>query len=105
LDVGLKAAKARRDAANPQATKLLNTTKPRHGTKPDVNTTKMALGVNTTKPEPSVNTTKPRLRTKPVVNTTGGKPRSADRHLEPNRDRHSPGYMREYMRRRRAAKM
>jgi hypothetical protein len=35
------------------------------------------------------------------------KPRSADRHLEPNRDRHSPGYMRnymrEYMRRRRAA--
>jgi hypothetical protein len=26
------------------------------------------------------------------------KPRSADRHLEPNRDRHSPGYMAEYMR-------
>jgi hypothetical protein len=31
------------------------------------------------------------------------KPRSADRHLEPNRDRHSPGYMKLYMRRRRAA--
>jgi hypothetical protein len=30
------------------------------------------------------------------------KPRSTDRHLEPNRDRHSPGYMREYMRKRRA---
>jgi hypothetical protein len=26
------------------------------------------------------------------------KPRSADRHLEPKRDRHSPGYMAEYMR-------
>jgi hypothetical protein len=45
----------------------------------------------------------PRSGVKPV------KPekRSADRHLEPNRDRHSPGYMRtymrEYMRRRRAA--
>lgn len=37
------------------------------------------------------------------VNTTKPKPRSADRHLEPNRDRHSPGYMREYMKRRRAA--
>jgi hypothetical protein len=34
------------------------------------------------------------------VNTTK-KPRSADRHREPNRDRHSPGYMAEYMRRRR----
>jgi hypothetical protein len=38
---------------------------------------------------------------------TPGKPRSADRHREPNRDRHRPGYMREYlreyMRRRRAA--
>lgn len=31
------------------------------------------------------------------------KPRSADRHREPNRDRHAPGYMRDYMRRRRAA--
>jgi hypothetical protein len=26
------------------------------------------------------------------------KPRSADRHLDPNRDRHPPGYMAEYMR-------
>jgi hypothetical protein len=36
---------------------------------------------------------------KPVApqNTTK-KPRSADRHKEPNRDRHSEGYMREYMR-------
>lgn len=56
------------------------------------------LGLGDWKP---VNTTKPR----PRVNTTKSKnPRSADRHLEPNRDRHSPGYMREYMRRRRAAK-
>ena len=44
------------------------------------------------KPEPVSTTTKPK------------KPRSADRHREPNRDRHSPGYMREYMRRRRAAR-
>jgi hypothetical protein len=38
-------------------------------------------------------------------NTTNAtpKPRTADRHREPNRDRHSPGYMRDYMRRRRAA--
>jgi len=32
------------------------------------------------------------------------KPRSADRHKEPNRDRHSEGYMADYMRRRRADK-
>jgi hypothetical protein len=30
------------------------------------------------------------------------KPRSADRHKEPNRDRHSEGYMRDFMARRRA---
>ena len=61
--------------------------------------------VNTTakpKPAPGANTTKPKP-TAPKVNTTK-RPRSADRHLEPNRDRHSPGYMREYMRRWRAAK-
>jgi hypothetical protein len=40
------------------------------------------------------------LTTKP---DTAKKPRSADRHLEPNRDRHRPGYMRAYMRQRRAA--
>jgi hypothetical protein len=34
---------------------------------------------------------------------TASKPRSADRHRAPNRDRHPPGYMRDYMRRRRAA--
>jgi hypothetical protein len=39
----------------------------------------------------------------PSVNTAAKKPRTADRHREPNRDRHSPGYMRNYMRRRRAA--
>jgi len=57
--------------------------------------------VNTTRPEPKpepINTTK----ANPSVNTTTKKPRSADRHREPNRDRHSPGYMRDYMRRRRA---
>jgi hypothetical protein len=45
-----------------------------------------------------VNTTTARPEP-PPVNTT--RPRSADRHREPNRDRHSPGYMRDYMRRRR----
>jgi hypothetical protein len=30
--------------------------------------------------------------------STKPKPRSADRHREPNRDRHSPGYMTLYMR-------
>jgi hypothetical protein len=80
-----------RNTAKPQAA-------PRLGLpKPSVNTTVKpkpgAKPVNTTvRPEPKsrVNTTTPR------------KPRSADRHLEPNRDRHSPGYMREYMRRRRS---
>jgi hypothetical protein len=84
LDAALEAAMSRRDTT---------TTKPRP-----------ALSVNTTKPKSGVNTTtKP--RPKPDVNTTKAKSRSADRHLEPNRDRHSPGYMRDYMRRRRAAKM
>jgi hypothetical protein len=36
--------------------------------------------------------------------TPAKKPRSADRHKEPNRDRHSEGYMMAYMRRRRADK-
>jgi hypothetical protein len=48
-------------------------------------------------------TTKPRLQP-PPANATTKKPRSADRHREPNRDRHRPGYMRDYMRRRRAAR-
>jgi hypothetical protein len=60
-----------------------------------------AASVNTTKPEPpSVSTTK----SAKVNTTTTKKPRTADRHREPNRDRHSPGYMREYMRQRRAEK-
>jgi hypothetical protein len=42
--------------------------------------------------------------TDPAKLAGSAKPRSADRHLEPNRDRHSAGYMREYMRRRRAEK-
>ena len=44
-----------------------------------------------------------RQATKPVNTTAPKKPRTADRHREPNRDRHAPGYMRDYMRRRRAA--
>jgi hypothetical protein len=56
------------------------------------------------KPGPSLNITRP-AKTKspktgkpePSLNTTK-KPRSADRHLEPNRDRHRPGYLREFMR-------
>jgi hypothetical protein len=55
-----------------------------------------------------LNTTTAKPRPEPPLNTTTSKkPRSADRHREPNRDRHRPGYMREYMadymRRRRAA--
>lgn len=68
----------RREAARSASTKPVNTTKAEPGAKPRPATD----GVNTTKPK---------------------KPRSADRHLEPNRDRHRPGYMREYMRRKRAA--
>jgi hypothetical protein len=52
----------------------------------------------------ALNTTKSKPEAEPPLNTTAAKqPRSADRHLEPNRDRHRPGYMREYMRRWRAA--
>jgi hypothetical protein len=61
--------------------------------------------VNTSQPslaarQPSVNTTQVTPSKTGTVNTT--KRRSADRHREPNRDRHSPGYMAEYMRKRRA---
>jgi hypothetical protein len=62
-----------------------------------------ALSVNTTrKPKTgsSVNTTKP---AKPGKGKKP-QPRSADRHREPNRDRHAPGYMRDYMRQLRAAR-
>jgi hypothetical protein len=87
MDAAFKHAKARWDAEQAAAVNTanpVNTTKPRPATRP--------------KPKPSVNTTK---RAKPEpVNTI--KPKQADRHLEPNRDRHSAGYMREYMRRRRA---
>jgi hypothetical protein len=80
IDEMLKAAAARRGGNTAKPARLLNTTKQREP-EPE------APAFNTTKHEP--------------------KPRSADRHLEPNRDRHSPGYMREYMReymrRRRAA--
>jgi hypothetical protein len=55
----------------------------------------------------AINTTKSKSKTEPVNTPAPKKPRTADRHREPNRDRHSPGYMREYMReymrRRRAA--
>jgi hypothetical protein len=61
----------------------------------------MAKAESRPRPEPKsrVNTTGPR----PESTTDGKKPRSADRHREPNRDRHRPGYMRDYMRRWRAA--
>jgi hypothetical protein len=78
----------KRNAAAANTTKAkakaspVNTTKPRAAKPAPVNTA-------TAKPEP------------PPVNTTNPKPRTADRHREPNRDRHSPGYMRDYMRRRR----
>jgi hypothetical protein len=92
------AKSAKRQAAPVNTTRLLtpqtesvNTTK----TAPaNTNQAESSQPVNTTKVEP-VNTTKP-------ANTT--KSRSADRHREPNRDRHSPGYMRDYMRRWRTAR-
>jgi hypothetical protein len=81
---------------------LLRTRAERQGARKRNTTTRP---VNTTKSikarAASVNTTKTKSRTG-SVNTTTSKPRSADRHREPNRDRHSPGYMRDYMRRRRA---
>jgi hypothetical protein len=60
---------------------------------------------NRPKPKPAAKPAAKPATKPPVVNTTDkpGKSRSTDRHLEPNRDRHSPGYMREYMARRRAA--
>jgi hypothetical protein len=81
LDAAFKFAKARWDAE--KAASVNTAAKP----KPDT----------TDKPKPDANTTKPRPTAKPAK-----KPRTADRHLEPNRDRHRPGYMREYMARRRA---
>jgi hypothetical protein len=95
MDEAIKAARARRDAAMRNA--AVNTTKSKPEPKPEpVNTT-------TSKPGPSVNTTKAKSKPEPSVNTTTAKkPRSADRHLEPNRDRHRPGYMVDYMRRWRA---
>jgi hypothetical protein len=94
LDELLKARAARRKAPAP-----VNTTKP----KPEAVWPTIPFSVDgyrrhTQKPAP-VNTTKAGS----CVNTTTKKPRTADRHREPNRDRHSPGYMRDYMRRRRAA--
>jgi hypothetical protein len=92
------------------ATKLIGTTRPKPSS---VNTTKSQatkatpIPVNTTRTKPTakpVNTTaQPKSAAKPVNTTTPKRPRTADRHLEPNRDRHRPGYMAEYMRRRRAA--
>jgi hypothetical protein len=94
MDAAFKAAKAKWDAKRKRNTAPVNTTEV------------VPPPVNTTKPKPkaaSVNTTtKLRQATKPVNTTAAVKPRSADRHREPNRDRHSPGYMRDYMRRRRA---
>jgi hypothetical protein len=72
--------------------------------KPAKSAKRKAAPVNTTRlltPQAGpVNTTGP-MKPK-SVNTT--KPRSADRHLEPNRDRHPSGYMRDYMRRWRTAR-
>jgi hypothetical protein len=56
-----------------------------------------AVAVNTT----AVNTTAVNTT---AVNTTKDK-RKGDRHKEPNRNRHSPGYMAAYMRRWRAKRM
>jgi hypothetical protein len=66
-----------------------------------VNTTvRSAKEAKPINPTPRVNTTTTKSEAE-RVNTTK-KPRSADRHKEPNRDRHREGYMRDYMRRRRA---
>lgn len=89
-----KPAKSKAASAKP---KPVNT-KPEKRTEPD--SVGMYAGMfEDYMPRSSVNTTsksKPKPTAKPV-NTKSDKPRS-DR----NRDRHSPGYMREYMRRRRA---
>ena len=57
--------------------------------------------VNTAKANPEaeelVNTTNAKPKAKERVNTTK-KPRSADRHKHPNRDRQKPGYVAAYMR-------
>jgi hypothetical protein len=90
LDVGATSARPHAHTRG-----AVNTIKPRPSAKP-ISTAKpqvaKAASATTTKPKPGVNTTKPK------------KPRSADRHRAPNRDRHRPGYMADYMRRRRAAK-
>jgi hypothetical protein len=86
--------------------------------KADVNTTTRAEAVNTTTArnirQPVNTTTRAAPRTEPVntttkarpkpepVNTTKKNARSADRHKEPNRDRHKAGYMAAYMRKWRA---
>jgi hypothetical protein len=91
------AARAARQGATKRNAGSVNTTKPQPKAAP-VNTTKAKA-----KPSP-INTTKAtEPKPEPVNTTTPKKPRAADRHREPNRDRHSPGYMRDYMRRRRAA--
>jgi hypothetical protein len=88
--------KAKPEAVN---TKRTSTIKPRN--RADTLDWNVDLGLDWSKwgmPEEPVNTSEPNLADEPV-NTKPSEP-SSDR----NRDRHSPGYMREYMRRRRAAK-
>jgi hypothetical protein len=92
------AAAARAEQAAAARAERVNTTKAK---KERVNTAKeetvtRAERVNTTEEEAAARTTE-------RVNTTK-QPRSADRHKEPNRDRHRPGYMRDYMKAYRARK-
>jgi hypothetical protein len=92
------------NTTGPSAAKLgpVNTAQAGPSTTKPVSTTKQA-GPGKAKP---VNTTGAAPSAKPVSTTSvnTAKPRSSDRHREPNRDRHSPGYMRDYMRRKRAAR-
>jgi hypothetical protein len=86
----------------PSLDELLKARAARQG-RPMRSATARPVNTTTAKAEPRpINTTKLRQATKPANTTAAKKPRTADRHREPNRDRHSPGYMREYMRRRRA---
>jgi hypothetical protein len=66
---------------------------------PDLRAVPKAAPVNTSEPEPAADPVNTKPEPEPEPEPVNTKPRS-DRH----RDRHSPGYMREYMRRRRAAR-
>jgi hypothetical protein len=88
------------EASHPQAASHSRSTSRSSGMSSPKNKERVNTTVRSAK-EAIVNTTTTAKSEAARVNTTK-KPRSADRHKEPNRDRHREGYMREYMRRWRA---